>query len=424
MPPIAYLRKSVVRVDDPHNSAEAQEAAVRALAARHGQDGAELVVLADWDRSGRLGRAGRPGYDALWRAIETGQATAIYSYSMSRLARSVAELSKLFEACRQRTIPVRLVADSVDTSTASGRMLAHVLADVAEFEADVAGERLRAALAAKRARGERIGTAPFYGDRDGEDTEAVLAAFREAGSFSGAAKLLNARGIKTAGRARLNRKAGEPYRQVWWPSAVAQVVRRLDPKLPALRPTRGYKAGGTNFILARLLRCPTCGTMLTGTRDRDGRRVRYSCRLGTATPHPRISVTEAHILPAIQAEADRYHVEPLIVIGGPEPESEGPEVAAKRRALETARDLGAIDAETFRELAARLTPPAIDDPSWDEDWLEDAVRLLPPDWSAEPAYINRGLHMLWARVELDPVTFQPLGFEWRRPEWRQGVTPQ
>jgi len=46
-----------------------------------------LVLLSDWDKSeGRLGRSKRPGYDALWKAIESGACTAVYSYSMSRLA--------------------------------------------------------------------------------------------------------------------------------------------------------------------------------------------------------------------------------------------------------------------------------------------------------------------------------------------------
>ena len=290
----AYLRKSVARVDEPHNGAEAQETAVKAMAERYG-DATGLVVLSDWNVSGRLGRAKRPGYDRLWQAIESGACTAVYSYSMSRLARSVVELLRLFETCGARHIPIRLEADVIDTSTASGRMVAGILAQVAAFEADVHGERLRAALAAKSARGERIGTAAFYGDGDGEDSDAVLAAFTEAGSFSGAAKLLNNRGIRPRGS-----------RRGWWPSSVSVVVRRLDPTLPALRPTRGYKAGGSDFILARLLKCPTCGTMLTGTRDRitgpNRGRVRYSCRLGTTLPHPRISVSEHLIMPAIVAE--------------------------------------------------------------------------------------------------------------------------
>jgi DNA invertase Pin-like site-specific DNA recombinase len=252
----AYLRKSSVRDPSREVSHEVQERAVRELAKRHNDNGSSLVVLSDWDKSGRLGADKRPGYRTLLQAIESGQCTALYSYSLSRLGRSVPELSRLIADCEQRGIPVRIAVDAVDTSTASGRLLTHVLASVAAFEADVAAERVRAANAAKLARGQKIGTAKEYGERPGEDAEAVLRAFREAGSFSAASKLLNARGIKPRnGRA-------------WWASSVAVIVKRLDPTVGVRRASRGYKAGGSDFTLARLLRCPTCGTRLTGTRDR------------------------------------------------------------------------------------------------------------------------------------------------------------
>jgi DNA invertase Pin-like site-specific DNA recombinase len=398
----AYMRKSVARQDDPHNSAEAQEAAVRAMAARYG-DTEGLVILSDWNVSGRKGRDKRPGYDALWQAIEAGRVTALYSYSMSRLARSVSELTRLFEACAAKHVPIRLEADVIDTSTASGRMVANILASVAAFEADVAGERLLAAYAAKSARGERIGTVAFYGDKPGEDTDAILAAFTEAGSFSGAAKLLNERGIRPRGSHR-----------GWWPSSVAVVVRRLDPSLPALRPTRGYAAGGTDFMLARLLRCPTCGTLLTGTRDRDGRRVRYSCRLGTSLPHPRISVTESHILPAIVAEVAHLRTPEQIETETGDPGARAGLDARRLRIIDM-YDGGLIDrADRDRRLAAVT----------DELQRLDArsVLLAVPavDWARPPHALNAVLRVLFERIELDPETFQPLptGYVWTVPEWR------
>ena len=417
MPAFAYLRKSVVRTEDPKNSPEAQEAAVRAMAKRYDDDGA-LTILSDWDKSGRLGREKRPGYDALWRAVETGKATAVYSYSLSRLARSVSELTRLFEVCRDRAIPIRLEADVIDTSTASGRMVAGILAQVAAFEADVAGERLRAALVAKAARGERIGTAPFYGDKPGEDTEAVLAAFREAGSFSAAAKLLNERGIKTAGRAR-KRLDEEATRQVWWPSAVAQVVRRLDPGLPALRPTRGYKAGGTDFALARLLRCPTCNTSLTGTRDRDGRRVRYSCRLGTALPHLRISVTESHILPAIVDEVHHWIPTPFFqATADVEDQARAAKLVEDQSELRRMFDRGLLKEGPYRLALADLEPIVVEE---DESWIEDLdPRNLPTVWThGTPAQQNRALRRVFNQIVLDPATFQPEEYK-PRPRWRRG----
>jgi DNA invertase Pin-like site-specific DNA recombinase len=404
MPAYAYLRKSVVRQDDPANSAEAQEKAVRAIAARHG-DSDSLVLLSDWDKSGKLGRSKRPGYDALWQAIESGTATAVYSYSMSRLARSVSELTKLFETCAAKSIPVRLEADVVDTSTASGRMTATILASVAAFEADVAGERMRAAMHAKADRGERIGTATFYGDRDGEDPDAVLAAFAEAGSFSAASKLLNARGI----RPRASRRG-------WWPSSVAVVVRRLDPSLPALRPDRGVAAGGSEFTLGRLLHCPTCGTMLSGTRDRDGQRVRYSCRLGTSLPHPRISVTESHILPAVRDELARLRTPDKVETSGDE--AQRADLEAKRlRVIDLYAD-GVIDKPERDHRLAAVTDAlaALDD--------RRVVLAVPDvrglDWTKPPRVLNELLRAVFERIDLDPATFQPRpdGFAWTVPEWR------
>ncbi len=402
----AYLRKSVARQDDPHNSAEAQEAAVRGLAERHG-DSDGLVILSDWNVSGRLGRAKRPGFDQLWQAIENGTCTAVYSYSMSRLARSVSELLRLFETCAERHVPIRLEADVIDTSTASGRLVAGIIAQVATFEADVHGERLRAALTAKSARGERIGTVAFYGDHDGDDPEAVLAAVSEAGSFSGAAKLLNARGIRPRGS-----------RRGWWPSSVAVVARRLNPTMPTLRPTRGVAAGGSDFTLARLLRCPTCGTLLSGMRDRlDGKnhgRVRYACRLGTSLPHPRISVTESHILPAVMAEVAHLRT-PEAVEMETGSQAKRAELEARRLRIIDMYESGLIErSDRDRRLAAVTDElQAIE--------ARAVVMAVPSvDWDWPPKALNRLLRALFERIELDQATFQPLpsGYRWTVPEWR------
>jgi DNA invertase Pin-like site-specific DNA recombinase len=401
MPAYAYLRKSSVRDPAREVSHEIQERAVRELAARYGDDNGALVLLSDWDKSGRLGADKRPGYRALLEAIDAGRATALYSYSLSRLARSVPELSRLVALCNAKDIPVRLYADHVDTATASGRLLTHVLASVAEFEADVASERVRAAIAAKVARGESIGTVHRYGEREGEDAEAVLAAFREAGSYSGAARLLNARGIKPRGS-----KRG------WWPSAVAPIVRRLDPSLPVPERVQGAKAGGVSFVLAHLLRCPSCGTKLTGLRDRGGRRVRYVCRLGSVTPHPRMSITEGHILPAVQAEVAHLHT-PELVEQVERDKAAAIALEARRARILDMYERGDIDrAEYMKRLAAVTEELAALD-------AKRVVLAVPAiDWTWPPKQLNGVLCALFEEIALDPNTFQPARYMWRVPEWR------
>jgi DNA invertase Pin-like site-specific DNA recombinase len=395
----AYLRKSYVRDPSRTVSYEVQEAAVRALAAHHG-DADDLVLLSDWDKSGRLGADKRPGYRALLDAIDTGAATAVYSYSLSRLSRSVTELSRLVSDCDARGIPVRLDKDSIDTSTASGRLTANVLGSVAQFEAEVASERVKSAQAAKLARGESLSTTPFYGDGPGEDPDAVLEAFREAGSFSGAAKLLNERKVRT-----------RSSRRGWWPSSVALVCKRLDPTIGHRGGGRGVGAAGSDFTLARLLRCPTCGTMLTGTRDRDGRRVRYACRLGSVTPHKRVSVSEHLILPTIQAEAARLRT-PQRVEGAVDAD-ERARLEERRLRIQDMYDSGDIDRDDYRRRLA-----AVDEAEAAVD-VRDVVLTVPAiDWTWPPRRLNGVLRALFDRIELDPETFQPIAFAWSVPEWR------
>lgn len=401
----AYLRKSSVHDPTRETSYEVQEAAVRELAKRHGDNGGSLVILSDWDKSGRLGRDKRPGYHALLEAVEDGRCSAVYSYSLSRLGRSLPELARLIEDCDRRKIPVRLYADSVDTSTASGRLLANVLGSVAAFEADVASERVRASHAAKLARGEKIGTAKEYGLKPGEDAAAVLATFREVGgNYSATARVLNERHVKP-------RNGVE-----WWPSSVRVVVRRLVPSIAAQRPSRGYQVGGTAFLLARLLRCPTCGTRLTGTRDRiDGPnkgRVRYACRKGSVTPHARVSITESKILPAIRAEAAMLRLPSEY--NGPIDETGQTDLDARRLRIIDLYEAGHIEREEReRRLAAVVDRMAQLD-------ARNIIRTIPTlDWEWSPRTINRVLRALFERIDLNPETFQPMRFEWTVPEWRK-----
>ena len=385
----------------------AQEAAVRSLAERH-QDAPSLVILSDLDLSGRLGREKRPGYNALLTAIEQGTCTALYSYSLSRLGRSVAELARLVGDCVKRGIPVRLVVDALDTTTASGMLLFHVLASVAEFESEVGSERVKAANAAKRARGEHLGP-PRYGESAGENIQLVLDAFHEARSYSGAARLLNQAGVKP----RLSKRA-------WWPSSVAVVIQEREPHATT---SRGVRAGGhSDFLLARLLRCPTCKTMLTGTRDRGGRRVRYSCRLGSVIPHPRSSVTESLILPAIQAEVARAAVAIISFTPADDTAAQRRDVEARLDRYRTMFGEGDITRDRFLAERTRAEKDLAALPEADVVLARDP-RIMPlVDLGAEPAEANRQLRAVFRAIVLDPVTFQPLFGEWINPAWRSTDT--
>jgi DNA invertase Pin-like site-specific DNA recombinase len=382
-----------------------QEDLVRALATRHGDTA--LTILSDMDKSGRLGRDKRPGYDALLTAIEDGTCTALYSYSLSRLGRSVAELARLVSDCVDRGIPVRLHADAFDTSTASGKFQFHMLAGTAQFESDIASERQHDANNRKRAEGRSIGTAKFYGEGSGEDATAVLQAFHDAGSYSGAARLLNERGVLPRNGKR------------WWTSSVHVVVRRLDPSL-VVRAGRGSPAAGGPFLLSRLLTCPVCDTLLTGYKTNTGRGgTRYACVRGTALSHPlRHSISEAKILPFIRREAERLKpAGGLIRTAKGARGGEYEALQAKRSLILDAYFEKVIDKEQ-RDVRLVVVDAAL---SKVQDRRSLSIRpRLTFQWGSpdeDVREINRTLRDLFTRITLDPATFLPLAFTWRVPEW-------
>jgi DNA invertase Pin-like site-specific DNA recombinase len=405
-PPVGYLRKSRVTTDRTV-SWEVQEAAIRDLAAQHG--GAEgLVLFSDWNKSGRRDGRGRPGYRQLTEIIEADGVAALYSYSLSRLSRSLADFAKLVELCRAHGVPIRLAADRhLDFDTASGRAMVNVLASFAQMEAELAQERARDTVAVRRARGDRIGPS-FYGERDGEDPDAVADAFRRAGSVLGAARLLNAQGVPT-------RRGG-----LWSATSVRQILLRGD-----LLPRRGRQGAkpAAPFRLYHLLRC-RCGRFLTGLRYRNGANpnyVVYRCLQGRVDPahgDPR-SVPETRVLPWVMAEAARLRTPELVELVEADAARRA-ELAAQRERVLDLYQSGIIDkADRDRRLSAladRL------------DELDNSRRIAAVpriDWSGPAQEINAVLRALFAYVELDGQ-LRPSRAEWLVPEWRaarDGASP-
>jgi len=96
--------------------------------------------------SGR--KADRPGLLAALAECRARRATLLIA-KLDRLARSVAFIANLMES----TVPF-VVADMPDVN----RLTIHVLSAVAEHEREMISQRTRAALAAAKARGTRLGS--------------------------------------------------------------------------------------------------------------------------------------------------------------------------------------------------------------------------------------------------------------------------
>ena len=76
---------------------------------------------------------------------------------IDRLGRNAAEVMTTIRELGERGIVLRSVRQGIDTSNATGRMVAGVLASLAELELELGLERRSAAREARRARGQVIG---------------------------------------------------------------------------------------------------------------------------------------------------------------------------------------------------------------------------------------------------------------------------
>jgi DNA invertase Pin-like site-specific DNA recombinase len=105
--------------------------------------------------SGTSTRQQRAGLAALLDYAREGDAIVVVG--IDRLGRNAAEVMTTIRDLGERGIVLRSLREGIDTSNASGRMVAGVLASLAELELELGRERRTAARDARRARGQSIG---------------------------------------------------------------------------------------------------------------------------------------------------------------------------------------------------------------------------------------------------------------------------
>jgi len=99
----------------------------------------------------------RPGWAKLEAAIRQGKVSAVVVWRIDRLGRTAKGLTALFDDLRERKVNLVSLKDGLDLATPAGRLMANVLASVAQYETEVRGERVKAGQTSARKRGKRWG---------------------------------------------------------------------------------------------------------------------------------------------------------------------------------------------------------------------------------------------------------------------------
>ena len=99
----------------------------------------------------------RPGWNKLQDAIRLGKVSAVVVWRLDRLGRTAKGLTALFDELQRSKVNLVSLKDGLDLSTPAGRLMANVLASVAQYETEVRGERIAAGIAVAKANGKTWG---------------------------------------------------------------------------------------------------------------------------------------------------------------------------------------------------------------------------------------------------------------------------
>jgi DNA invertase Pin-like site-specific DNA recombinase len=140
--------------------------------------------------SGTSSREQRSGLAALLDYARPGDAIVVVG--IDRLGRNAAEVMATIRELRDRDIVLRSLREGIDSSNATGRMVAGVLASLAELELELGRERRAAAREARQARGQHIGRPKAL------DEKKAALAMRMHASGESASTIANTLGVSRA----------------------------------------------------------------------------------------------------------------------------------------------------------------------------------------------------------------------------------
>lgn len=155
-------RVRLSRATEESTSVERQREDIEAWARRNDH---EVVGWAeDLDVSGSVDPFDTPSLGA-WLSEKKHDWDIICSWKLDRISRQAIPMGKLFGWLQEHDKTLVCTADSIDLSTPMGRLIAYVIATIAEGELDAIRERNRASARKLRETGRWSGGKPIYGYR-------------------------------------------------------------------------------------------------------------------------------------------------------------------------------------------------------------------------------------------------------------------
>ena len=205
MKAIGYVRVSTGDQADSGLSLQHQKNKIKAYCEAMDIELSDIMIDAGYSAKSLI----RPAMQHVLELVKTKAVDAIVILKLDRLTRSVKDLGELVELIEKKGVALVSVQDSINTTTAAGRLCLNMLASISQWEREAISERTSAALQVKKASGQRVGTIPFgynladdgislIENSDEQKTLNLIRQLRDRGmSFNRIAADLTRRGIAT-----------------------------------------------------------------------------------------------------------------------------------------------------------------------------------------------------------------------------------
>jgi DNA invertase Pin-like site-specific DNA recombinase len=346
----------------------------------------------------------RPALQRLIRDIEGGRVDTVICYKIDRLSRSLTDFARLVDVFERNSVTFVSVTQSFCTTTSMGRLTLNILLSFAQFERELAGERIRDKFAASRRKGIFMGGHPPLGydvrgrklvvnPAEAELVRLIFRRFLDLGSALLLIRELNAQGHRTkswvthAGTLREGRPfdKGTLYKILRNRTYLGEAVHKgkshpgehepivdrmswdqVHEMLASNARRRGNEARArTPAPLRGLMRCTHCNSAMTPTHTRRrGRLYRYYVCLGASRRGhdtcPVRSIAAAEVEGLVLGQVRRLLASPELVART---------ITAVRRENRAVEDTKVEEADVIEALGAL-------EPVWDELYPVEQARIL------------------------------------------------
>jgi DNA invertase Pin-like site-specific DNA recombinase len=207
-----YTRKSTEHgLELEFNSLDAQREACEAYIKSQASEGWRVLPTRYDDPAYSGGNLDRPALQRLLKDLHAEMVDVVVVYKIDRLTRSLTDFAKLVETFEAKNISFVAVTQQFNTTTSMGRLTLNVLLSFAQFERELASERVRDKLAASRKKGKWTGgSVPLgYDNKDkrlivnaaeAQTVRLIFDRYLAVGSFRQLIADLDAKGVVTKKR--------------------------------------------------------------------------------------------------------------------------------------------------------------------------------------------------------------------------------